>query len=281
MNLKRTHKRRRIAAFTMIEMLVCSLVIGTMTSMMVPTLAEATAKAKNAQCIANLRQIGAAVQQYVADPANNSQFPPVNTTGLSDASLSSGPAPGTPASPSSCLSPYGVKPAQLACPSSKSTVQGYGSYYWTPVLAGEETPPSSIYNPGGVLSIPKLSQMAVCTDIGGTHMGSCNILRADGHVDTMRYPFTASVASSSSSSSTGTSTTSTSSGSTSSGSGSTSGGSGGSCGGGSYSGGSCGGGSGGYSGGGSGSSSGGSCGGGGSGSYSGGSCGGSSGPSCP
>jgi len=61
-----------------VELLVTTAVIGAMSSVMVPTVQKASQNGKNAKCISNMRQIGVAVQQYVADPANGQQFPPIN-----------------------------------------------------------------------------------------------------------------------------------------------------------------------------------------------------------
>ena len=71
----------RSQAFTLVELLVVVAIIGMLASLALPSLRSAAEKAKGARCLGNLRQIGVAVQQYVADPANNNQFPPIYNVG--------------------------------------------------------------------------------------------------------------------------------------------------------------------------------------------------------
>lgn len=168
----------------MVELLVATAVIGVMTSLMVPTVQKATQSGKTAKCISNMRQIGVAVQQYIADPTNGQQFPPINSALVNTNCMAPGATPPTPQSPLSCLQPYGVTMSLLSCPSDTSPIAGYGSYIWTPTMNGEQAQSASIFNPGGVNNVSQLSTMTVCTDKGNPHAGKLNILRADGHVET-------------------------------------------------------------------------------------------------
>jgi len=177
----------------MVELLVTTSIIGVMTSMMVPTVQQASQKGKTAKCISNMRQIGVAVQQYVADPANGQQFPPINSTSVNSNYMVPGATPTAPQSALVALSAYGVTASLLSCPTDKVPDSNYGSYIWTPTLNGEGAQSAAIYNQGGVNSISKLSTMAVCTDKGNPHMGKLNILRADGHVETQTSAYLASL----------------------------------------------------------------------------------------
>ena len=177
----------------MVELLVTSAVIGAMTSMMVPTVQQASQNSKSTKCIANMRQIGVAVQQYMADPVNGQQFPPINSTAVNSNYMVPGATPSVPLGPLAALSAYGVKASLLSCPTDKAPDSNYGSYIWTPTLHGEEAQSAAIYKQGGVNSISKLSTMAVCTDKGNPHMGKLNILRADGHVETQTSAYLASM----------------------------------------------------------------------------------------
>lgn len=243
--MKNSTSSRRNAGFTVVELLVTTAIIGVMTSMMVPTVQQASQKSKATKCIGNMRQIGIAVQQYVADPANEQQFPPINSTTVNTNCMVSGPAPASPQSPLAALSAYGVTASLLSCPSDTAPVPNYGSYIWTPTLNGEQAQNAAIFNSGGANNLTQLSKVAVCTDKGNPHMGKLNILRADGHVETQTSAYLASIQSASSATATaGSSSPSSTGGSTggsTAGTGGCGGGSQGGCGGGQGGGGSQGG----------------------------------------
>jgi prepilin-type N-terminal cleavage/methylation domain-containing protein/prepilin-type processing-associated H-X9-DG protein len=168
--------------FTLVELLVVVSIIAMLASLLMPAIQSGIEKARRARCMGNLQQIGVAVQQYMADPENQNQFPPIYNVGTSNTNVT-GAGSNSPLQPLQCLSNYGATMALLVCPSDNSPDPDYGSYLWSPVLQGEHPQNVNIYRRGGVFTITKLSTMTVCTDKGMPHGGKLNVLRADGHVE--------------------------------------------------------------------------------------------------
>jgi len=68
-----TRRRRGGAAFTLVELLAVITVIGVLTSLLAPALAQARQQGKRAGCLNNLRQVGLATHLY-ADESGS--YPP-------------------------------------------------------------------------------------------------------------------------------------------------------------------------------------------------------------
>ena len=177
-------KRLHSAGFTLIELLIVIAIIAMLFSLFMPSIQTAIQKAKSAKCVSNLRQIGIAVQQYIADPENGHQFPPIYNISTTNSAVTSTASSNSVLQPLACLANYGVTMELLTCPSDRLPDTNYGSYVWSPVLQGEQPQDVHYYGRGGIFTISRLSSLTVCTDNGLPHLGKLNVLRADGHVET-------------------------------------------------------------------------------------------------
>jgi prepilin-type N-terminal cleavage/methylation domain-containing protein/prepilin-type processing-associated H-X9-DG protein len=179
-----THTSKFSHAFSLVELLVVIAIISMLASLLFPSMQTGIQKAQAARCLSNLRQIGIGVQQYVADPENGNQFPPIYNIGSTNAAIGSTSASNSALQPLNALGNYGVTIALLTCPSDTAPDPSYGSYLWSPVLQNENAADPHVYTRGGVFTVNRLSTLTLCTDKGMPHLGKLNVLRADGHVET-------------------------------------------------------------------------------------------------
>ena len=175
-------------AFTLVELLVVIAIIAMLASLLMPAIQSGIQKAKGTKCSSNLRQIGIAVQQYVADPENENKYPPIyNVTAsnaTTNAAINTNISTSEALQPLNCLSNYGATLALLTCPSDTSPDPVYGSYLWSPITQDESAGNVQVYRRGGVFIVNRMASLTICSDKGMPHLGKINVLRADGHVDT-------------------------------------------------------------------------------------------------
>jgi len=180
------------AAFTLIELLVVIAIIAMLASFATPAIGNAIERGRSAKCVGNLRQIGVAVQQYVAD--NDNTFPCITIKGESPVEGHDG------GEPLDVLGPYGVTRATLTCPNdaalgAEGSLAKYGtSYMFSPIVDGENAINPKIYSRRGIFSVSNVGRLTVASDFTGIHprpatgeetpfsRNGMNVLKADGRV---------------------------------------------------------------------------------------------------
>jgi prepilin-type N-terminal cleavage/methylation domain-containing protein len=79
---KENKKTKFVCGFTLIELLVVIAIIAILAAMLLPALAKAKEKAKQASCMSSLRQWGIAIQMYANDNADRLPRDGMNTSGI-------------------------------------------------------------------------------------------------------------------------------------------------------------------------------------------------------
>jgi prepilin-type N-terminal cleavage/methylation domain-containing protein len=185
--------KSRVGAFTLIELLVVIAIIAVLASFATPAIGNAIERGRSAKCVSNLRQIGVATQQYIAD--NDNTFPRIKIEGENPVEGLEG------GEPLEVLGPYGVTLATLTCPSdaalgAESSIQKHRtSYMFSPIVDGENAINPKIYSRRGIFTVSNVGRLTVASDFTGIHPRAAageetkfikfgmNVLRADGRVE--------------------------------------------------------------------------------------------------
>lgn len=186
----RTAGDHRAAAFTLLELLMVIGIIAVLATMMFPATQNTMEYARNARCLANLRQIGLAAILSTQDRDNT--FPYIEANPKDPVYDADKNAKGL----LETLAPYGLTEATLKCPedlAGPNAFAAYGSsYQWLNYADGEKTWSIKIVTPEGEIEHPP-SSVRLAVDWFNVHFsggqskpeetsGKRNAVYADGHV---------------------------------------------------------------------------------------------------
>ncbi len=112
--------KRSSSAFTLIELLVVIAIIAILAAILFPVFAQARQKARQTQCLSNMRQIGLAVRMYGQD--YDETYPLADAGGVGWTI----PRSAWDLSSDFLLKPYVKSPGILACPADHSATNSNG-----------------------------------------------------------------------------------------------------------------------------------------------------------
>ena len=165
--------------FTLIELLAVITIIALLSSLGYPVVQLMMARANSTKCANNLRQVGIAVNLFLAD--HNYDYPEIETDPTNPVYPPDQGAKGMAAT----LAPYGVTPDVLKCPVDLSSENNFArvgtSYEWRPILDDENSVAPKVYWRARATSVSAV-HIRISTDFERYHFGKMNALYGDGHV---------------------------------------------------------------------------------------------------
>lgn len=166
-------------AFTLIELLVVIAIIAILATIATPTLQSAIERGRSAKCMSNLRSIGTAMLQYVAD--NDYRFPAIEVPGIEIP-----PEVEKRGTALELLGEYGINQQTLTCPTDLAlgrNIDKYNSsYHFSPRLQDESAASPTIYTRRGAFQLNSTSFITMAADYEAVHNGKKNRVMGDGRV---------------------------------------------------------------------------------------------------
>lgn len=159
----------KTGGFTLVELLVVLAIVALLAGLALPVYRRVTEHARAAACVANERQLGLALNQYLTD---NNLTMPMLAAGRRDLSEDVPVIDNT-------LNGYAKDVRVFACPADRGFAAKSGtSYYWNVALNGQQV--SALH----FLFTADPTRIPVLADKEGFHLYSenkVNLLYADGH----------------------------------------------------------------------------------------------------
>jgi prepilin-type N-terminal cleavage/methylation domain-containing protein/prepilin-type processing-associated H-X9-DG protein len=177
--MRKPAHRKRVIAFTLVEMLVVMAIIALLAGLVAPSYQNALQRARSIKCAGNLRAIGTAAALYATD--NNNKYPEIDQAG--------GPiySDGKATNIIGAFTPYGITTNMTQCPvdmeASPNSFTKYGSSYeWDPVFDNEPVNETVVYITPTVAIPVNSSRVRLAMDFTPIHNGRPNVVYGDGHV---------------------------------------------------------------------------------------------------